>query len=528
MKSYGLHLPPLFLHMVPSLKDKPPYFDLHLTEPQWLPDVDPGTNLWYSTNDFYERDNYENRYNNEAMQEELNSPISGPRIDSGPTTDSEPRSDSGFRIGSETECQSQSESESLAKSLLSSKTIYCKNQLIPESDPGFDIPSITDNTSADGGHKDKDKDRDRDGDTKKEADGDKNRDGSGDKDGNRTETGTETRTGTETETGTEVQSRDGNGNGNGNGDRNGNGSSNSNNDTNNNSDVTIEIVKARCRQLEEDNASLLKRIEQLTILISNSNERTISIPSVVCTVQSPTIPICEIGSLTVVTAAVVNDTNGKEDNDVSAILFNREEFIETTTIATDVRNVLSNQSEVEKDDVINTGSKEEQNTKKEEQKKILIIEKERKDGKQKEQKMNETQEEKKEKKEKKDMKIVAATQAVFDRLKSIKIFLDNTSIKSLLEGNIEGTGTGTGTGLETSSTSNSPSQLSLPLSLPLSPVSRNKRQQSDQLINVNLVEKSKGEGEKDVVEKGEGDYSSGSESEDDALEVQSNYLYFFE
>ena len=42
------------------------------------------------------------------------------------------------------------------------------------------------------------------------------------------------------------------------------------------------------------------------------------------------------------------------------------------------------------------------------------------------------------------------------------------------------------------------------------------------------MEKSKGEGEKDVVEKGEGegDYSSGSESEDDALEVWSNYYYW--
>lgn len=42
MRSHGGHLPPIFFHMVPSLKDKPPYFDPRLTEAQWLPDVDSG------------------------------------------------------------------------------------------------------------------------------------------------------------------------------------------------------------------------------------------------------------------------------------------------------------------------------------------------------------------------------------------------------------------------------------------------------------------------------------------------------
>ena len=35
-------MPPIFFHMIPSLKDKPPYFDPRLTEAQWLPDVDNG------------------------------------------------------------------------------------------------------------------------------------------------------------------------------------------------------------------------------------------------------------------------------------------------------------------------------------------------------------------------------------------------------------------------------------------------------------------------------------------------------
>ena len=78
MRNNGTHLPPIFLHMVPSLKDKPPYFDLHLTDAQWLPDVDPGH--WDSSQDLYERGNYENRYDIEAIREESNSP--GPVVKS--------------------------------------------------------------------------------------------------------------------------------------------------------------------------------------------------------------------------------------------------------------------------------------------------------------------------------------------------------------------------------------------------------------------------------------------------------------
>lgn len=40
IRTHGAHLPPIFFHMIPSLKDKPPYFDPRLTEAQWLPDVD--------------------------------------------------------------------------------------------------------------------------------------------------------------------------------------------------------------------------------------------------------------------------------------------------------------------------------------------------------------------------------------------------------------------------------------------------------------------------------------------------------
>ena len=42
IRTHGAHLPPIFFHMIPSLKDKPPYFDPRLTEAQWLPDVDKG------------------------------------------------------------------------------------------------------------------------------------------------------------------------------------------------------------------------------------------------------------------------------------------------------------------------------------------------------------------------------------------------------------------------------------------------------------------------------------------------------
>lgn len=42
IRTHGAHLPPIFFHMIPSLKDKPPYFDPRLTEAQWLPDVDNG------------------------------------------------------------------------------------------------------------------------------------------------------------------------------------------------------------------------------------------------------------------------------------------------------------------------------------------------------------------------------------------------------------------------------------------------------------------------------------------------------
>ena len=40
IRTHGAHLPPIFFHMIPSLKDKPPYFDPRLTEAQWLPDVE--------------------------------------------------------------------------------------------------------------------------------------------------------------------------------------------------------------------------------------------------------------------------------------------------------------------------------------------------------------------------------------------------------------------------------------------------------------------------------------------------------
>jgi hypothetical protein len=39
MSSFGLCLPPVFFRIVPTLKDKPPYFNPSVTEEQWLPDV---------------------------------------------------------------------------------------------------------------------------------------------------------------------------------------------------------------------------------------------------------------------------------------------------------------------------------------------------------------------------------------------------------------------------------------------------------------------------------------------------------
>lgn len=39
MTTYGLCLPPVFFKIIPTLKDKPPYFQPNITEDQWLPDV---------------------------------------------------------------------------------------------------------------------------------------------------------------------------------------------------------------------------------------------------------------------------------------------------------------------------------------------------------------------------------------------------------------------------------------------------------------------------------------------------------
>ena len=69
MRSFGAHLPPIFLYMVPSLKDKPPYFDPRLTEAQWLPDVDTGH--WSVDEDVYERGNYENRHDAMEIKEDM-------------------------------------------------------------------------------------------------------------------------------------------------------------------------------------------------------------------------------------------------------------------------------------------------------------------------------------------------------------------------------------------------------------------------------------------------------------------------
>jgi hypothetical protein len=36
----------VFFHMVPSLKEKPPYFDPKLTDAQWLPDMGMNIHLY--------------------------------------------------------------------------------------------------------------------------------------------------------------------------------------------------------------------------------------------------------------------------------------------------------------------------------------------------------------------------------------------------------------------------------------------------------------------------------------------------
>lgn len=39
MNAAGAHLPPLFFTMVPSLRDKPPFLNITVTEDQWVPEV---------------------------------------------------------------------------------------------------------------------------------------------------------------------------------------------------------------------------------------------------------------------------------------------------------------------------------------------------------------------------------------------------------------------------------------------------------------------------------------------------------
>lgn len=55
MNAAGAHLPPLFFTMVPSLRDKPPFVNITITEDQWVPEIQPAdiSSLIASSPDIY-------------------------------------------------------------------------------------------------------------------------------------------------------------------------------------------------------------------------------------------------------------------------------------------------------------------------------------------------------------------------------------------------------------------------------------------------------------------------------------------
>ena len=326
MRNNGTHLPPIFLHMVPSLKDKPPYFDLHLTDAQWLPDVDPGH--WDSSQDLYERGNYENRYDIEAIREESNSP--GPVVKS---------------------------------SAIAPKIIYPENEVIlePRSEMFYKSDSVDLILSKKMMEK-------------KEIDK---------KEGNNVE-----------------------------------GHKNNYDD--------MEIMKAKYVELEKQNATLLLRIDCLNDIVANMVGSTASIASVTSSVHDTTTSSKENPNPSINVSTMNESKSNDNINDIDIDNTAAPISYSMNTVSIPLKN--KNEKVVHSVDLVSGYDKS-----------MTIVTST----------STTTIEQRKEEEEgseiqkeglKEEMEKISSTltQAVFRRLKSIKSLLDNTAIKTLLEGSPDG------------------------------------------------------------------------------------------
>ena len=324
MRNNGTHLPPIFLHMVPSLKDKPPYFDLHLTDAQWLPEVDPGH--WDSSLELYERGNYENRYHSEAIREESNSP------------------------------------GSLMKSpILTSKVVYPENEVILELSPRSELFHKPDPVDVILSKK-------------------------------------------VTET-NEIWNMDGN----------------------RNKFDEIQSMKAKYLALEEHNATLLLRIECLNDIVANMVVSTTSIASVTSSVHDTIISNIDKSSIEISTIGDENDEQNDSCKSAVPILFGKNsqpsslENVQPSSLENVLVKVANNVHPISCNEESMAIIKSTNGTPIEQRKEAEEGSENQKEGLE----------------EGKEKISSTLTHAVFRRLKSIKSLLDNTAIKTLLEGSTE-------------------------------------------------------------------------------------------
>ena len=351
MRNNGTHLPPIFLHMVPSLKDKPPYFDLHLTDAQWLPEVDPGH--WDSSLELYERGNYENRYHSEAIREESNSP------------------------------------GSIMKSpIITSKVVFPENEVILELSPRSELFHKPDPVDVILSKK-------------------------------------------VTET-NEIWNMEGN----------------------RNKFDEIQSMKAKYLALEEHNATLLLRIECLNDIVANMVVSTASVATVTNLVHDTTISNIDKSSTEISTIKKKNDDKNDSFKSAAPILHKNSQSLSLENVHVELVDKVNLISYNEKSMAIVKSASSSPIEQGKEAEKGSENQKEGLEG-------------------GKEMISSTLTQAVFRRLKSIKSLLDNTAIKTLLEGSAE---------ILLEAVIESPSSSSSSLSVSPSTCTK---QQSDAIIEIN-------------------------------------------
>ena len=356
MRNNGTHLPPIFLHMVPSLKDKPPYFDLHLTDAQWLPEVDPGH--WDSSLELYERGNYENRYHSEAIREESNSP------------------------------------GSIMKSpIITSKVVFPENEVILELSPRSELFHKPDPVDVILSKK-------------------------------------------VTET-NEIWNMEGN----------------------RNKFDEIQSMKAKYLALEEHNATLLLRIECLNDIVANMVVSTASVATVTNLVHDTTISNIDKSSTEISTIKKKNDDKNDSFKSAAPILHNKNsQSLSLENVHVELVDKVNLISYNEKSMAIVKSASSSPIEQGKEAEKGSENQKEGLEG-------------------GKEMISSTLTQAVFRRLKSIKSLLDNTAIKTLLEGSTE---------VLLEAVIESPTSSSSSLSVPPSSCAK---QPSDAIIEINDYDK---------------------------------------